>query len=114
MEIVKNNFICICDVDDTLVFSGAKYNMIESKIVKHRGKEYKRYLNEPLVDVIKRKKAEGYIFILWSRSGWEWVEDVVNTFNLKELFAFGSAKPLLCFDDVKPNDWLIHLDPGKI
>ena len=63
------------------------------------------YLNTPLVNYLKQKKAEGFSLMLWSARGKEYAEQTAKQFGLTDLFEIIIAKPGYIVDDLGW-DWI--------
>lgn len=69
-------------------------------------------VNDAHVDLLKRYKGKGKFIIVWTASGYEWGQRVVETLNLTEYVDLVMTKPAKYVDDTDANEWMEHVYLG--
>lgn len=120
MQTINNQNISPFDVDDTLVlplskkeyFKGIKAVKVPDPLTP--GKFIRMQAHEPMIRLLKEEKHKGSFVIVWSRGGSAWAGSVVEALNLEAYVDLIMSKPLVYFDDLSIEKWLIYrvyLDP---
>lgn len=103
--VIRYDNIAYFDVDETLVFTEnkdkhePKHAMITIAIPGKPGVLCE--INQPQVDRLKMHRIWGNGVIVWSKSGFDWAEAVVNALELNDYVDAILAKPTYYYDDKK-------------
>lgn len=109
MQVINNERIVPCDIDDTLVMHEApmaceKQVTIEDPF--EPGKFIMLGINQNMVKILKDEKARGAFILVWSRNGKAWAETIIKALNLESQVDMIMAKPLVYLDDSDVSNWL--------
>jgi hypothetical protein len=63
-------------------------------------------VNRSMVRLLMEERQRGSYIEVWSRSGWEWAENVVRALGLVDHVDLVKSKPTIYFDDTPIQDWL--------
>ncbi len=107
MQIISTHKIVVCDVDDTLIL----WNVSEYPTLTKKRITYGSYAPEVAVHtknvnlLIKLAKLD-YTIIVWSMTGFDWAEAVVNALELQPYVTVCMSKPRLYVDDKEAERWM--------
>jgi predicted phosphatase len=118
MKVIRNEYITMWDIDDTLVMHEKPINLNDEVIIKDPigmiGTEIRLRKNLPMIRLMKEEKARGSTIIVWSRGGYQWAENVIKALKLEGYVTLILSKPLAYFDDKPVEEWLkyrVYLSP---
>lgn len=102
MQTICSNSVITFDVDDTLVMYEDIRNPGEGKIEFNYGDE-KIYLRPHKFHItfLKHCFNRGDHVVIWSKNGWQWVEQVVDKLGLRNYVHTAMSKPSRHVDDKK-------------
>lgn len=111
MQVLKNERIIFCDVDDTLVMHRTfdpNEEGVESVVVADPTSNHHLLLevNKNMVRLVKEEHGRGGTIIVWSRGGYAWAESVVHALKLESYVHTVMSKPPIYFDDKPVQEWL--------
>jgi predicted phosphatase len=110
------------DVDDTLVLWDEGYGNPtlhpEGVELELYGSTYKLRPHWKHIELLKKFKKEGYLIVVWSAAGQDWVEEVVRKLDIAEFVDYKLSKPTYFVDDKRPEQFLhyqcrIYLPPEQ-
>lgn len=58
------------------------------------------------IEILKKHKKQGYGIVVWSAGGAWWAREVVKVLQLQDYVDVTMAKPVRCYDDIEPNQFL--------
>jgi FMN phosphatase YigB (HAD superfamily) len=58
------------------------------------------------IEQLKKHKMRGHTVIVWSAGGYDWAEAVIKAFKLAEYVDLVISKPIWCYDDLQPNEFI--------
>lgn len=113
MQVIDNDKIVFCDIDDTLVlwpenhpdkFPNKSFSQPFDVSVEFLD-PYDNSINNLVpyqkhIDLLKKYKGRGYFIIVWSAGGVKWAESVVKTLGLKDYVDLVMTKSLKYIDDL--------------
>lgn len=112
MQVINNDHVICFDVDDTLIMWNCVPFDEDSGAVQifDVDQKFSAWVipHQEHIDLLKRYKAKGKVVIVWSQSGFEWVECVVKALKLEEYVDFCMTKPEKYIDDLNANEWMEH------
>lgn len=121
--ILESNLIVGVDVDDTLVsweFANEErpHPDCEKVEIVFQGKTSKYWIFPANIRSLITHKLKGHNIVVWSGSGFEWAQKVVETLGLESFVDIIMSKPRWLLDDMKPEDFMPRSywgagDPGK-
>ena len=119
MQVIDNDHIIVCDVDDTLVmWIWDQYERTELEeaglMVDVTQNNFSTRVKPNLehIELLKRYKAKGKFIIVWSQSGYAWAETVVKALKLESYVDLILTKPEKDIDDLDANEWMEHVYLG--
>lgn len=111
--------VVVVDCDDTLVM----YDMSEYPgdtpldiLNPYSGMTLQVIPNEKNIKTVIKFKKLGYYVLVWSRTGKQWADAVVDHLNLREYVDQTLAKPLYYIDDKDSTEWMgdrVYRDPNS-
>lgn len=111
MKVIKSELIRPFDIDKCMIREegkGTTHNGIYVSVKDPLDSE--RYVtvlvNKAMVRIMKEEKQRGGYILVWSRSGWEWAQNVIQALKLEEYVDQIISKPTVYFDDTPIQDWL--------
>lgn len=109
MNVIKNERVIPCDIDETLVHhefpkSYAKQIIVEDPL--EPGQLIELGVNLPMVKILKDEYFRGAKIIVWSRSGYAWAETIMKALGLDHLDFDVYTKPHIYLDDKDVGEWL--------
>ncbi len=107
MNVIKSDRTVMVDCDDTLVlwdisnYPGGPHVSVDcyghvSYLVPH----------EKNLKLLRKFAKLGYRIVVWSASGYEWAESVVNTLHISDIVDTCMSKPRYYFDDIPCQEWM--------
>ncbi len=109
-QVVRSENVKPFDVDGTLILhAGVEGHPSFRKITVYDAVEKKNLeftVHEPMVRLLLEEHHRGSFIIVWSRSGYEWANAVVEALGISDKVNFISSKPTAYFDDVPVENWL--------
>lgn len=109
MYTIKKENIRPFDVDRCLIMEAdGEYSPLPHAYIKDplTGEDIKVRINLAMVRLLKEEQHRGGFVIVWSRSGWEWAEAVVEALSLRKYVNVVMSKPVVYFDDTPVEQWL--------
>lgn len=107
MQVIENELIVACDIDDTLVMWDSPTVPSFGKVeIQFAGKSVYLTPHQYHIDLIKMYKERGYFVIAWSANGKSHAKKVIEALNLDEYVDLAMTKLTKHMDDSK--------DPGSI
>jgi len=58
------------------------------------------------IEAMKLHKLRGHTVIVWSAGGWEWAEAAIRALNLEKYVDLVLEKPMWCYDDLPPSEFI--------
>lgn len=125
MQVIANHKVVNFDVDDTLVlWNRSEYSPTAKSIsVKHKNFTSTLPVHTEHVNLMVKLIKIGYDIVVWSRSGYEWAQAVVEELMLQDYIPEGMheritimSKPTLIVDDQDPAVWIgeqVYREPVK-
>lgn len=117
MKVIKNEYVVMVDVDDTLVMHLDKAGLKDAAKVEIFDSLDRKFvtlaINKPMVRLVREEIHRGAQVIVWSRGGYEWASNVLKALHLSGQNIIVMSKPHTYFDDKEVNDWLryrVYLD----
>lgn len=111
--VVNSNLVTCFDVDDTLIYWDYKKSTIKMGIpndseitISLNGLKIKKHKIIEHVEELKRQKESGACIVVWSASGYEWAQAVVEALCISNYVDLIMSKPLRIYDDKNPQDWM--------
>lgn len=118
MQVIKSENIKPFDVDGTLVLpndNDTKGDYIEV-LDPVTNTFILMKIHKPNVRLLREELQRGAQVIVWSRSGWEWAQNVLKALDFGDSCnIIVMSKPIAYFDDMPVEQWLkdrIYLDPN--
>lgn len=111
MKVIKNPIIVPFDVDATLV----SYDVegYDKRDLIKVGLSKKNQIWVKPIDVhvqrVKNHKASGHLIIVWSGSGYEWAQHIVEKLGLTQYVDIITVKPKWTYDDSPFDSWCKRL-----
>lgn len=110
MKVIKNEYVVMVDVDDTLVMHLNKDNLKNQPKIEIWDSLDKKFItlgiNKSMVRLVREEIHRGAQVIVWSRGGYEWASNVLKALHLSGNNVIVMSKPHTYFDDKEVNDWL--------
>jgi len=110
MKTIRNDKVIMYDVDETLIHW---YNPGDDEKAPIAIGEEVFWVNIYEVERLKKSHEIGYTIIVWSQSGWEWVERVCEALEITKYVTIGMTKPLFFIDDIPLKFWTKRLKPKE-
>lgn len=115
----KSNEVYMSDVDDTLVMWDIPADTPQSSKVLVQdpfifGKMHVLLANKPMIEMLKTKFQRGCYTVVWSQSGEEWANAVVEALGLGKYVNQTMPKPSSYGDDLPAEAWMhgrVYLKP---
>src|SRR6185437_2801691 len=104
MKIIKNDNVVCFDVDNTLIMSGLGRNGIKVRSP-WANTEYVDPIQKH-VDLLIKYSNEGRIVIVWSATGYEWVQTICKALKITKYVTLMMGKPSEYVDDLDANEWM--------
>lgn len=110
MNVIDNEVIVACDVDDTLVMWSNQYTQPHEGAMAFNDpydktvvylKPHKRH-----IALLKKYKGRGFRIKVWSAGGAQWAASVVRTLGLEDIVDDVETKPAKYIDDLQANEVL--------
>lgn len=132
MNIIYNERMIMCDIDDTLVMHDnsniyevsryGPYNMIVALsditvVCPYSNEKVRLTANRPMIKLVQEEAKRGAHIVFWSRGGYQWATAVVKALGLDNISCTVMSKPLVYFDDVPVEEWLkdrVYMPPNTI
>lgn len=106
MQVIDNESVVCFDVDDTLILWEQELITGLQITCPYDGAKFIVRPHEGHIKLLKNHKARGHKIIVWSQSGYQWAEAVVNALRLSEYVDFIMTKPRTYVDDLPVQEWL--------
>jgi len=106
MMTVKNENIRPFDVDGCLIVEAKDSRQIAHILDPVTKRFIKVGVNRAMVRLLKEEKKRGSYTIVWSRSGYEWANNVIQCLYLDDYVDLIMSKPIVYFDDTPVKKWL--------
>lgn len=122
MQVIKNEYITLWDVDDTLVMHTKTNNIPIADLVLvddpvNVNSKITMQINKSMIRLMQEEYSRGAQIIVWSRGGHAWAESVVKALKISDIVHLIMSKPLSYFDDKDVSEWLkyrVYLPPGTV
>ena len=100
--------VLACDIDDTLIYGQKPYDQSfeDGILVETLNHKTTIWPDEEIIARLIKYKSQGYFIILWSQSGYEWVDGVAKALGLTQVADLGISKVSICIDDLPPSAWI--------
>lgn len=108
MLLICADKVLACDIDDTLVYNEKPEDQTfeDGILIESINHKQTVWPDEEIIENLKNYKAKGYFIILWSQSGYEWVDAIAKALNLTTIADIGISKVSICLDDLPPSAWI--------
>lgn len=103
MQVIKGDKFAYFDVDDTLVmwdYEFQKHPDLWVNLQEPWGGLITLLKNPIAISAIIDAKERGETVVIWSQSGWDWCQEVVNKLGLTDFVDVCISKPNSWYDDV--------------
>ncbi len=114
MHVINSDDLTMFDVDETLIFWKVRPEDTAKGVVVRIEEPYIDGVakdvvpNNSMIDILKRKKAQGKTIIVWSFGGYKWAERVVKALGLESFVDYAMSKPVCYGDDIPIEKWGLH------
>lgn len=106
MNILRDDRIVWCDVDDTLIlWNLSAYPNGQKVTVDHVNGPVEVIAHENNIKTLIKFWKLGYTLIVHSGSGWRWAKAVVEALKLDQYVNTCMSKPMYYFDDKPVEEW---------
>lgn len=119
MNVIRNENIRPFDIDGTLILpiQSPLGRVIDVKDPVTGVTTIQFRVHEPMVRLLREELARGAVIIVWSRSGFQWAENVMRALGfVSDAQIYIMSKPMVYFDDKPVDEWLrdrVFLDSDK-
>jgi hypothetical protein len=110
------------DVDDTLVMWNAtpeelaergvdfecpgSHTIIDGEIKETPPWKERLLPHRKHIEQLKKHKMRGHTIVVWSAGGYDWAAAVVKALQLENFVDLVISKPIWCYDDLQPNEFI--------
>jgi hypothetical protein len=110
MQKINSPRVACFDVDETILFWTHRDDMPHTvEFVGFQGEILSYCYDAKMVAKIRSFKECGYTVIVWSQSGEDWAEKVIEALKLQESVDFIMTKPQFYIDDLPADAWMKHI-----
>jgi hypothetical protein len=104
---MKSDRVVMVDCDDTLVmWDLSSYPDVPRVTVNCYGYLTDLVPNEKNIKLLRKFAKLGYEIHVWSGSGWEWADAIVEVLGLGSIVQTTMTKPSYYFDDLPCQEWM--------
>jgi len=101
---IDNEFVVVCDIDDTLVMWNDEYKQPHAGAMAfldpYDGSTNYLTPHQKHIDLLRKFKGRGMCVIIWSAAGTQWAKSVINTLGLADFVDVIMTKPSKYIDDL--------------